>query len=462
MKINDIKNFEINNKMKLPNDTISENGILGTLLEYPEFVFKSEYLKPNMFYNRELACLYDIVTLLLEKGITKIDNYLIINEIEGRKAWKKIIDETPSINDVDSWLDKLKLLARSTVEEYDLIARKVVSCAFRRDSYIKLCEEANYILESKEDINAINYKLQTDVTKFADKYIVDTNVQQIGDKVDELWDIIVSRRNNGFSGLPSKYEGLNKYFTYENGELVVIGGRAKSGKSMFFLNEAIHKVENGVPTAIFDTEMSDERWLTRFLALKSGVNIQTVKNGGTLQEERLIAEAREWLKNKPLVHIYDTEWTKDKIYMVAKQLKVSMKLGFLIYDYIKVNDTSGNDTKEHNVLGDMTNFLKNKIGGGLDIPVLAGGQMSPKEQRLADSDKINRYASTIAYWIHKTKEEMVSDGDESGNCKLFIDYNRNGTQMEEDEYLNFVFNGNKADIRQAKKFYNIEGGNLPY
>jgi replicative DNA helicase len=107
VKINDIKNFEANNKMKLPNDTISENGILGTLLEYPEFVFKSEYLKPNMFYNRELACLYDIVTLLLEKGITKIDNYLIINEIEGRKAWKKIIDETPSINDIDSWLDKL-------------------------------------------------------------------------------------------------------------------------------------------------------------------------------------------------------------------------------------------------------------------------------------------------------------------------------------------------------------------
>jgi replicative DNA helicase len=228
VKINDIKNFEINNKMKLPNDTISENGILGTLLEYPEFIFKSEFLKPNMFYNRELACLYDIVSLLIEKGINKIDNYLIINEIEGRKAWKKIIDETPSINDIDSWLDKLKLLARSTVEEYDLIARKVVSCAFRRDSYIKLCEEANYILESKEDINAINYKLQTDITRFADKYIVDTNVQQIGDKVDELWEIIVSRRNNGFSGLPSKYEGLNKYFTYENGELVVIGGRAKS------------------------------------------------------------------------------------------------------------------------------------------------------------------------------------------------------------------------------------------
>jgi hypothetical protein len=88
--------------------------------------------------------------------------------------------------------------------------------------------------------------------------------------------------------------------------------------------------------------------------------------------------------------------------------------------------------------------------------------MSPKEQRLADSDKINRYASTIAYWMHKTKEEMVNDGQDSGNCKLFIDYNRNGTQMDEDEYLNFVFDGNKATINQAKNFYKIEGGNLPY
>lgn len=232
---------------------------------------------------------------------------------------------------------------------------------------------------------------------------------------------------------------------------------------MFFLNEAIHKVENGVPVAIFDTEMSDERWMIRFLALKSGVDIKKVKNGNySLQEEKAVEEAKEWLKNKPLVHKYDVGWTKDKIYMTAKQLKQSMNLGLLIYDYIKVDDTSGGDNKEHNVLGDMTNFLKNKVGGALDIPIIAGGQMSPKEQRLADSDKINRYASTIAYWIHKTKEEMLNDGVDSGNCKLVIDYNRNGGQMEDGEYLNFVFDGDKAIITQAKNFSNIEGGSLPY
>jgi replicative DNA helicase len=325
-----------------------------------------------------------------------------MTEVEGNKGFKNIINEFDDISkDICGWLDDLRLVARSEIEGYEFIANNIISNAFKRDTYIKLREMANGVLSSNEDINSINYKVQTDITKFADDYIVDTNVQMIGDKADELWELIKSRRtDSGFAGIPSKYKGLNEYFTYENGELVVIGGRAKSGKSMFFLNEAIHKVENGVPVAIFDTEMSDERWMIRFLALKSGVDIKKVKNGNySLQEEKAVEEAKEWLKNKPLVHKYDVGWTKDKIYMTAKQLKQSMNLGLLIYDYIKVDDTGGGDNKEHNVLGDMTNFLKNKVGGALDIPIIAGGQMSPKEQRLADSDKINRYASTIAYWI---------------------------------------------------------------
>ena len=465
MKTDVIKKFEKLHNIDLPKDTVSETGVIGTLLVHPQYIYLSEFLQPNHFYNRELGCVYYIIKSLLDKGIKEIDNFLVITEIEGNKSFKAIINEYANIsNDICEWLDDLKLVARSDEDSYQLIARKVISNAFKRESYIKLRELANSVLESKDNINAINYNLQTNIIKFADDYIVNTNVQTMGEKADKIWDLIVSRRNDaGFSGLPSKFKDLNKYFTYENGELVVSGGRAKEGKSMFFLNEGIHKVDNNVPVAIFDTEMNDERWMERFLALKSGIEIKKIKDGSySLKEKKTILEAKDWLKNKPLVHIYDPEWTKDKIYMTAKQLKQSMNLGFLIYDYIKVDDASDTEGKEHNILGDMTNFLKNKIGGALDIPVLAGGQMSPKEQRLADSDKINRYASTIAYWIHKTKEEMINDGTDAGNCKLVIDYNRNGIQMEDDEYLNFCFYGNIAKIEQAKKFYNIEGGNLPY
>lgn len=461
IKAKDIKDFEEKNKVSLPRDVGSENGVVATVLNHPEYIFKSEYLKPRMFYERELACIYHIVSDLHNKGITEIDSFLIMNEIEGNKGFKKTFEDKDNIADIGEYIEDLRLVARNSVAEYELLAKKVVSLSFKRESHIKLVEMSNEILESKEDINAINYAMQTELTSFADNYIVDTNIQKIGDKVDHIWDEIESERNSGFAGLPSKYEGLNNYFTYEKSELVVIGGRAKSGKSMFFLNEAIHKVENGVPVAIFDTEMSDKNWIVRFLAHKSGVDIRKVKSGGTTAEEdREIMKAKEWLKNKPLIHKYDPDWTEDKIFMTAKQLKVSMGLSFLIYDYIKDNGSKG-DAKEHNILGNMTNFLKNKVAGALDITVLAGGQMSPKEMRLADSDKINRYASTIAYWIHKTKEEKVADGMKEGNCKMVIDYNRNGKQHEEGEYLNFSFKGDKASIEQAEVFEHVDE-NTPY
>ena len=464
MKSAQIVKYEKLHSISLPKDTISETGVVGTILMHPEFIYKSEYLKANQFYNRELACIYHIIKCLTDKGINDIDNFLVIAEIEGHASFKNILNEYQDISkDICKWLDDLKLVARNNVESYELIAKKVVANAFKRDSYIKLREMANGVLESGEDINATNYKLQTDIVKFADNYIVDTDIQIIGDKVDTIWDLIVSNRNDaGYSGIPSKYKELNEYFTYKTGELEIIGGRAKAGKSMFFLNEAIHKVENGVPTAIFDTEMQDVLWIPRFLALKTGIDIKKIENGTySVKEEKLILDAKEWLKNKPLVHLYDPGWTKDKIYMTAKQLKQSIDLKFLIFDYIKVDDTSGMDVKEHNALGDETSFLKNKVGGALNIAVMAGAQMSPKEQRLADSDKINRYASTIAYWIHKSKEEMVKDGADAGNCKLFIGYNRNGSQMDEDSYLNYCFNGDTATIEQAKKFI-TKGSEMPY
>lgn len=463
MKITDIKKFEDEHGTELPNEKSSELAVVGTLLENPRFISKTDYLKPRMFYNRELACIYHVIEELFNKGISEIDDFLVINQINCNPNFRDIFERCDNIRSMEEFISDIHLVARTSIEEYELLAKKVVELAFKRESYVKLYNLSNYVLESKDDINACNLKLQDEIANFSNTYIIDTNVQLIGEKIDELWQQLVDRRQSGYAGLPSKFDGLNDYFTYENTELIIVGGRAKSGKSMFFLNEALHKVENGVPTAIFDTEMSNSNWFIRALSLLSGVSLYSIKTGRYDDDEaRKIEKAKDWLRNKPLYHIYDADWTKDKIFMTAKTLKHKINLGFLIFDYIKVNDTSGVSEKEHNVLGDMTNFLKNNVAGKLDIPVLAGAQMSPKEMRLADSDKINRYASTIAYWIRKSNEEIVRDGKEEGNYKMFVDYNRLGKQMTEDEYVNFVFNGDKATIHQAKKFYHVEGDNMPY
>lgn len=222
----------------------------------------------------------------------------------------------------------------------------------------------------------------------------------------------------------------------------------KAGKSMFFLNEIYHKLENNVPCAVLDTEMSTRQWTERFLSLHSGVSVANIKNGNyTQSEESKILEGISWLKEKPFAHIYNPEWTQEKIYTVAKILQRKIGLEFLVYDYIKATSVAKANVQEHNLLGDMANFLKNNVAGKLDIAILAGGQMSPREQRLADSDKLNRYASTIAYWVEKDFEEKQESG--KGSHKFFIEYNRLGRQFEENEYIDMYFDGDHALIKQA-------------
>lgn len=51
----------------------------------------------------------------------------------------------------------------------------------------------------------------------------------------------------------------------------------------------------------------------------------------------------------------------------------------------------------------------------------------------------------------KTPEEMEADGEECGNKKLFVKFNRNGAQMCDGEYIDMKFNGDIISYEEAKQ-----------
>jgi len=77
--------------------------------------------------------------------------------------------------------------------------------------------------------------------------------------------------------------------------------------------------------------------------------------------------------------------------------------------------------------------------------------MSPYDTRLADSDSINRYASVIAYWLYKNKNQLAKEKCyEAGSYKLTIEYNRLGDALDkETEGINFKFDTDRCLIEQA-------------
>ena len=133
-----------------------------------------------------------------------------------------------------------------------------------------------------------------------------------------------------------------------------------------------------------------------------------------------------------------------------------MNLQFVVYDYFKSSQTDS--SAQYNDLGAKCDFLKNKIAGELDLAVLAGAQLNRNDE-VADSDKLERYASVSAKWRKKSSEEIANDGKDSGNYALSITLNRLGEQMFEDEYIDFKFLGSKMRIEEAKQ-HNV--AEVPY
>lgn len=442
----------INLKIEDLSDIQSEAGVIGTLIYHPEFIAHTDYLNPNYFYNLENSCVYWAIQELYKSGISTIDAFNISNQLQSNKSVANTIEKF-NLPSVQEFVDLYKETARGTLEEYRMLADNVVSLAFKRDLVKTLNKLNSYCYNQGYSLEKLNGLVYSELDKLTERYITSTEIQTLGDKIDNIWDDILSRRTpSGIYGIPSKFPCFNEYFTYEPGELIVIQSKYKQGKSVFLMNEVIHKLKNGVPALVVDSEMPTRLYTERLLSHLTGIEIKKIKNGNySLSEEKKISKCIEWLKKQPFVHIYDPNLTMEGLYSICKMLQNKMDLGFVVYDYLKSNQTSSSDN--YNLLGAKCDFLKNNIAGELDIPVLAACQLN-RNGEVADSMKINRYLSVGIKWGYKTSDMIAKDGVECGNAYAKIYVNRLGMQMQEDdenEYIDFIFAGDTMTISEAKQ-----------
>lgn len=430
-------------------DNQAEAGVIATLVYHPEFILHTDYLKPSYFYRVENGCIYWAINELYKSGVETIDALNITNMLNSDQAVKRKMSEC-NLTDMHEFIEMSRYACRHSLEEYKLLVGNVVTMAFKRDLLKVSTEVQDNCFNSNADLAKLNTLVNDKYTRLTEQYLVSSEIETFGAKVDSLWQEICARRtDNGLYGIPSKYSILNDYFTYEPGELVLLKARMKQGKSAFFMNEAIHKIKNGVPTLFYDTEMKDRLFFERMLAHLTGIEIRRIKRGDySYDEDQKLAKTMEWIKAQPFVHIYAPRTSDEEIYATHKILKYKIGLEFSIYDYIKSNIQSSSENS--NVLGQKCDFLKNEIAGSLDIAMLAGAQLN-RANDVADSDKIERYVSTTLWWRNKDNETIEKDGFKCGNYALTVDLNRNGAAMDEDEYIDFKFDGSIMRIEEAEQ-----------
>lgn len=427
-------------------DTQAEAGVIATLVYHPDFILHSDYLKPGYFYNVENGCIYWAISELYKVGIETIDALNISNMLNSNRAVKRKVEEF-NLNDMQQFINMAQYAARHTLEEYKLLVNNVVETSFKRELAKIAAEIQSDCFNSDMDLSKLNQIVNNKLNSLTEKYITGEEIKTLGEQIDVIWDKIenqdLSRR------IPSKFKSFNDYFYYEPGELILLTARFKTGKSVFLTNEALNMLKNGVPVLYIDTELSTQTFVKRVICNITGISFKTLQNKTyNREQEELINKCLEWLKTVPLVHMYLPDSNMDEIYSICKILKYKMNLGCVVYDYIKSYNSEAYTNSA--ILGQMADFLKNKIAGELDLAVLSAAQLN-RNDMIANSDNIAKAISTGIYWRFKTSDEIASDGGlDAGNALAYVNINRNGAQSDIDEAIYFNFDGDRQRITEAK------------
>jgi hypothetical protein len=176
-----------------------------------------------------------------------------------------------------------------------------------------------------------------------------------------------------------------------------------------------------------------DEWRPRLISHLSTIPERKIIHGDLDEVEKLtVQRAIEVIKKGRLFHQYTPGFTVEKVISLFKMYKQKEDIAVGVFDYIKMpGDADVRSLKEYQILGDITTKLKD-IAGILRIPILCAVQVS-REGRVADSDKIERYADVLMEFTFRTDEEVQKTGGDTnyGKYKLVVRASRRGGELPE-------------------------------
>lgn len=429
-------------------DTAAEAAIVASLVQKPELIFYSEHLLPQHFSNEQNKCLYATIKLLTSRGITKIDAFNLMHAIETEKSLMHVASGI-TLDKVKLLLDESPSIARNSPEDYKLCVQSVMDKAFRRDMYEGLTKCVGLCLNPEnEDVKKSIYNT---IDNTIGEYSAAEEIPPYKDVVDKMWQEIEKRQAAGYAGVPFKFPALNEYVTCERGELIIFGAQQKVGKSIMLLNIAADLANQGYSVLYIDSELSSRLFTARLLSHLTGIAYRDLTAGaydgaGKQKINDALAKTKSWR----FTHLYMPFFDQEGIYTAAKQVANRDGLDVIIVDYFKATGNEMDAYQTYAAMGRCVDLVKNEIAGSMNIMAIGAAQATI-HNKLADSAKIARNASTIIMIEDKTPEEIEADGIECGNKKLVVRVNRNGAQMVEGEYIDLKFDGDHILYEQAKQ-----------
>ncbi len=229
------------------------------------------------------------------------------------------------------------------------------------------------------------------------------------------------------TGLPS----LDKVLTgLRPGNIYVVTGPTKSGKSVLAMQIANHCAIHGSTTLFVSLEMSCDELTERQLSASSKVNLNVMRTGEFLEPciDKIRVAANELQDSR--LFIDSTSVTPFDIRSRARLMQIQLELNLIVIDYLQLMEAPGRHENRQSEVQKISRELK-RLAKDLKVPILALSQEnadgSTRESRALEHD------STAVLQIRRPPGEKEAE--------LHVRLNRHGPTATGDNCLIVDFEG---------------------
>lgn len=408
----------------------SEKSVLGAITEDNSLIDEiSQLVKPHMFHNGDNRAVYEAMLRLRDSG-TDINSPTIFQEIIKMGKADKINAYTVSTCTPYSSPRDAMYFATTIADTY--IKEEVVKIAERIKAKASTDTSDGFELVSTA-ISALEET--TNVVSGSDR------MSSLAEVLDEMMSIMDEPVLNGVSGVPSGLGAIDDLTGgWQNGNLIIIAGRAGMGKSAFTNTIINNAAMQGFPCALWSLEMTKREVASRISAIHTQISASDInKRRLHSDQKQFFMETQRSFRNLP-IHIADTSnLTIAKLKSQARTLVRKHGVKLLVIDYLQLMQGDGSSQSREQEISKIARELKN-LAKELDVPVIALSQLSravenrdnprPQLSDLRESGAIEQDANLVMF-IYRPEYYSMMKGeevhpDDRGLAQVLIGKNRDG------------------------------------
>ena len=253
------------------------------------------------------------------------------------------------------------------------------------------------------------------------------NLDRLEALADSTKDVIGTP--TGFRDFDNLLSGL------QENSLIIVGGRPATGKTAFGLNIATNIAISGLPTLVFNMEMSQLELSQRILCSEARVDSRKVRNGQLNDQDctrsnqgvGMLYELARYKDDNPNVAIMEIR---------GKALRLKSKVGRLgvrVVDYLQLMTGRSNAESRQVEVPEISRGLK-ILARELETPVIGLSQLSrglearqdkrPILSDLRESGSIEQDADVVAFVY---RDEVYNpESPDAGTAEIIVAKHRNG------------------------------------